>query len=56
MGLSDSELVVGQNALLKCVIHGNPTPRVTWYKDNLEIMVTPRHKIYHVSSEVSRGS
>ncbi|XP_075252147.1 uncharacterized protein LOC142344413 isoform X2 [Convolutriloba macropyga] len=53
MGLSDSELVVGQNALLKCVIHGNPTPRVTWYKDNLEIMVTPRHKIYHKGNEFS---
>ena len=47
-GLADTELVVGQTVVLKCVIEGNPTPRVNWFKDNLMIMVTPRHKIQHV--------
>ncbi|XP_063718238.1 kettin homolog [Symsagittifera roscoffensis] len=52
-GLADTELVVGQTVVLKCVIEGNPTPRVNWFKDNLMIMVTPRHKIQHKGSEFS---
>lgn len=43
--LVDAEIVVGEGYTFKCKLEGSPEPKVTWYKDGIEISTQPGYKV-----------
>lgn len=43
--LANKRYRVGTNITIPCVVSGNPTPRVTWYKDDHPLYNSEKYKI-----------